>query len=68
MVYIDKEACKGCGICIAVCPKNILTFTKDLNQKGVPYPIIIDESKCILCENCMIYCPDFAVVVEKDDK
>ena len=68
MVYIDKEACKGCGICISVCPKNILAFTKDLNQKGVPYPMMIDESKCILCRNCMIYCPDFAVVVKKDDK
>jgi len=68
MVYIDKEACKGCGICISVCPKSILAFTKDLNQKGVNYPKMIDKDKCILCENCMIYCPDFAVVVTKDDE
>ncbi len=68
MVYINKEACKGCGICIAVCPKQILRFTKELNRRGVYYPEIIDEHKCILCENCMIYCPDFAVVVKKDEK
>ena len=67
MVYIKNKGCKGCGICISVCPKKILRFSKDLNKKGVHYPEITDESKCILCENCMIYCPDFAVVVKKDD-
>ena len=61
MVYIDKEACKGCGICISVCPKNILTFTKDLNQKGIPYPKIIDEDKCIQCGICITVCPKKAV-------
>ena len=65
MVYIDKESCKGCGICISVCPKKIIKYSQNLNKKGVHYPEIIDESKCILCENCMIYCPDFAVVVKK---
>ena len=68
MVHIEKDACKGCGICIAVCPKDILRFSEELNQRGVNFPEIIDEDKCILCENCMIYCPDFAVVVKKDDK
>ncbi len=68
MIYINKDTCKGCGICIAVCPKKILQFTEELNQKGVHYPEIVNEGKCTLCENCMIYCPDFAVVVKKDEK
>ena len=68
MIYIDKNACKGCGICIAVCPKNIVKFAKDLNQKGVHYPEIVNGNECILCENCMIYCPDFAMVVNKDEE
>ena len=67
MVFIEKDACKGCGICIMVCPKNILEFTDELNQKGFQYPELTHADKCILCENCMIYCPDFAVVVKKDE-
>lgn len=68
MIYIDKDACKGCGICIAFCPKKILIFSRDLNKRGALYPEIVDENECILCENCMIYCPDFAVVVKKDEE
>ena len=68
MVYIDIEACKGCGICIAVCPRDILKFSTGLNQSGVHYPEMVDEKKCTVCENCMIYCPDYAVVVKKDDR
>jgi 2-oxoglutarate ferredoxin oxidoreductase subunit delta len=68
MIYIDKESCKGCGICISVCPKKIIKFSQNMNKKGVHFPEIINESECILCENCMIYCPDFAVVVKKDEK
>ncbi|UCG67854.1 MAG: 4Fe-4S dicluster domain-containing protein, partial [Deltaproteobacteria bacterium] len=27
-----------------------------------------DETLCTGCENCMISCPDFAIVVEKDSQ
>ena len=67
MVQIDKDACKGCGICIAMCPMQILEFSDDLNNRGVRYPKVTMEEKCTKCANCMIYCPDFAVVVNKDE-
>ncbi len=66
MVFIEKDACKGCGICIMVCPKKILKFSDEFNHRGVHYPELINKDECTLCENCMIYCPDFAVVVKKD--
>ena len=68
MVQINKDACKGCGICIAMCPVKILEFSDNLNKRGVHFPEVTDESKCTRCENCMIYCPDFAMVVIKDAK
>jgi len=68
MVQINKDACKGCGICIAMCPVKILEFSDELNKRGVHFPEVTDESKCTRCENCMIYCPDFAMVVIKDAK
>ena len=68
MVQINKDACKGCGICIAMCPVKILVFSDELNSRGVHFPRITDEEKCTECENCMIYCPDFAMVVIKNEK
>lgn len=68
MVQINKDACKGCGICIVMCPVKILEFSGELNNRGVHFPKITDEEKCTKCENCMIYCPDFAMVVSEDAK
>jgi len=37
-----------------------------MNEAGYLPPEIKDISECTGCMNCMIYCPDFAIVVEKD--
>ncbi len=67
MVIINKSACKGCGICIAMCPVQILSFSEDFNESGVHFPVISDQSACVRCGNCMIYCPDFAMAVIGDE-
>jgi len=71
MIRINQDLCKGCrgcGLCIAFCPKNVLKMSDRLNKKGVHPPEIIKEEDCILCENCMIYCPDLAIVVGEEEK
>jgi len=68
-VYVLREACKGmndCGICRFVCPKNVFGASDSLNQKGFFPPEVVDEDACTRCENCMIFCPDMAIVVERD--
>lgn len=70
-VTILRKACKGvegCGVCVFVCPKDLFRASEEMNEAGYLPPEIDDESECTVCENCMIYCPDFAVVVEKDPK
>jgi 2-oxoglutarate ferredoxin oxidoreductase subunit delta len=62
------QSCKGvedCGICIFICPKQVLLESDDLNEAGYVLPKVGDESLCTGCQNCMIYCPDFAIVVER---
>ena len=69
-VTIFSQACKGvedCGICTFVCPKGLFQACKEMNEAGYVPPEIKDESECTACQNCMIYCPDFAIAVEKDD-
>ena len=32
-VYIDKELCKSCKICISICPKDEFAITHNVNKK-----------------------------------
>ena len=67
-VTIFTESCKGmddCGICRFVCPKDLFEACKEMNAAGYYPPEIKDESECTGCQNCMICCPDFAIVAEK---
>jgi 2-oxoglutarate ferredoxin oxidoreductase subunit delta len=38
-----------------------------MNEAGYIPTEHTDEARCIGCLNCMVYCPDFAIVVEKDE-
>lgn len=54
-VEIYKSWCKGCGICVAVCPQDVLAMAAD------GYPYAKDPDACTSCGNCDIHCPDFAI-------
>lgn len=63
---INPEVCKGCGLCVTVCPKKILALSTDtINSKGYYPSLCIDDSKCIGCTFCAIICPDCAIIVER---
>lgn len=66
-VTFREDRCKGCGNCIVVCPKKIISFSDKLNVKGY-HPAIIAEEKmkdCIACASCAKMCPDVVIKVEK---
>ncbi len=54
-VKVNKAWCKGCGICIAFCPKQVLGL--DDNDKIE----MLDPENCIKCGQCELRCPDFAI-------
>jgi len=54
-IRVNLNWCKGCGICIEVCPMDV--YKADKNGK----PIIVQPEICIWCELCEMYCPDFAI-------
>ncbi|MBZ4687388.1 MAG: 2-oxoglutarate ferredoxin oxidoreductase subunit delta [Clostridia bacterium] len=63
-VVVQQELCKGCGLCVEACPKNLLVIGKDANSKGY-YAVVQkdEEEKCNGCSLCAIMCPDVALEV-----
>ncbi|MBU8849080.1 MAG: 4Fe-4S binding protein [Desulfobacterales bacterium] len=59
---IDKEWCKGCGICIHFCPKNVLEFDKQGKAKAAR------PEDCIACKLCELRCPDLAIQIIEEQE
>jgi 2-oxoglutarate ferredoxin oxidoreductase subunit delta len=54
---INREWCKGCGICVHFCPKSVLEL--DAEDKVVA----ARPEDCIVCMLCELRCPDMAIEV-----
>jgi len=66
IVNIDELVCKGCGLCIFYCPKDVLKLADKMNQKGYNVAEVINPDDCVGCLLCEIACPDFAIYVQED--
>jgi 2-oxoglutarate ferredoxin oxidoreductase subunit delta len=72
MITIDRELCKGCHLCISVCPNSLIAVSDKLNQKGY-YPAVVlntddkkDTKVCTGCAICALVCPDIAIEVYRE--
>ena len=57
------ERCKGCGLCVAVCPKKIVSMGHQVNSKGYAPAGVENEEACIGCSSCAVMCPDGAIEI-----
>jgi 2-oxoglutarate ferredoxin oxidoreductase subunit delta len=68
-IKLNREKCKGCELCISVCPKGRLLLSKALNEKGY-YPAQFEPAEgkeaCTGCALCATICPDLAIEVYRD--
>lgn len=63
-VVIDKERCKGCDLCVAACPTNVLELqAKEVNDRGYHFAHSARPADCIGCASCAIVCPDSCIEV-----
>lgn len=60
---IDEERCKGCGLCVSVCPKNVLEISGSVSAKGYFPAYQARPEKCIYCATCCRMCPDVAITI-----
>lgn len=68
IVTIDRNSCKGCGLCVSVCPKQVLEIDKaSFNAKGVFPASVANIDACICCASCAVMCPDGAITIQKEE-
>lgn len=63
---IQRDRCKGCGLCISLCPKHILALDDSANAKGYHPVKLTDDAACIGCASCAKICPDSIITIQKD--
>lgn len=58
---LDQACCTGCGICVDVCPEDILRLNKEDKKSSIVYP-----KDCVACLMCEFFCPVSCIEVSVD--
>lgn len=62
-IEVNDLYCKGCELCVAACPQNVLALDMErLTPKGY-HPAHLVAEGCTGCNICAIVCPDAAITV-----
>ncbi len=59
---INRSWCKGCGICVRFCPRNVLS----LDDQDKVYAAHAEY--CICCKMCESRCPDLGIEVITEEE
>ena len=62
---INKNKCKGCGVCVDTCPKNVLALSDEVNAKGYFPAKQARPDDCVFCAICATMCPDVAITIQE---
>lgn len=58
LAVIDPEACSGCGTCVAFCPTDAISLTRQGSAER-------DENACLGCGVCARFCPEEAISLKE---
>ncbi len=55
---INRERCNGCGICVEICPTDVLRAVNKKEPPEVKYP-----EECWHCNACVLDCKQSAITL-----
>jgi len=62
-IKLKADWCKGCYICVKICPKKVFDISETEGKYGFREVVIARSEDCIGCMLCENFCPDFAIEV-----
>jgi len=68
-IKVLKPFCKGCGLCVSICPRKTLVFSQNVNKNGFHFPESDHKPRgtpgklCSGCRQCAIICPEAAIEI-----
>jgi len=66
-ITVDEARCKGCALCVNVCPKKIILIADHFNPQGYrPAKLVDPTGFCTGCLLCSTVCPDVAITVYRE--
>jgi 2-oxoglutarate ferredoxin oxidoreductase subunit delta len=66
-IVVNEEMCKGCQLCVNVCPFDLIHLADHYNEKGYRPAILVDpEGRCTGCAVCATMCPEAVIVVYRE--
>ena len=65
-IVINPARCKGCGLCIWVCPQQSIKTVDEADRRGIRIACYHENAPCTGCGFCYMVCPDTAIAVYKE--
>ena len=59
-VRLDRERCRGCLLCLDICPNELFVRDSQPNAAGALPALMQYQDYCINCMKCVAICPDQA--------
>ena len=63
IIVIEEDYCKGCELCVSVCPKDIIILAERLTARGYRPAVVTDGQACTAYAFCARVCPEAAIEV-----
>ncbi len=67
-IEINQKWCKGCYICVEVCPKKVFEKSPQVSEKGFQPVTAAHPELCTGCLQCEMLCPDLAINVKTENR
>ncbi len=67
-ISVDRDRCKGCGLCVHVCSRGCLAMSPAMNVSGYNPVDFVNKEHCTACGMCYQICPEVCIDVFRGER